>query len=292
MPLMLLVIYLHELLPWSSLLDFLAGISGEMHKYCLNVLPKNSAYWELKAALLCSKSIYSTPFIKPIKALGLLHLFVVSGFHLQLIYQLLERRIFRSLKSKQICLLSLLFLYTLFCNLKAPVLRAYLQIIFSLRNPHHSLKTLLGGCLILAIAPQMWSSLSLQLSWCVALVISSKLIHKTLSLLLIYILLFLFLSPLEVAHPISILTTLVFTPLIAFVFLPLSFISALIPALTPLSDPLWRGFIGFLKILSSELPLLQPNFQLLPWHKWFLLITFNLVLFYLEVRHKRRPLCP
>lgn len=291
MIIMLLVILLQFTVPWASLLDLLAPISVKMHSFCLNSMPKLSAYRELNAALVCSHSLYNSAFLHPIRSLGILHLFVISGYHLNVLSNFSKKLIFNRLKNNQFILPLLFFVYCLFCGLKAPILRAYFQLFIPLTRINSPLKLLIVGVLLLALNPSFWLATSLLLSWGITLIVSFTYISLVLRLILIYCSLFVFLSPGDIPHPYSILTGFLFSPLIVFVFLPLSFFSFLIPSFYNFSDAFWQKFVTLMELLSTEFPLINNPLNLNPAQKWQLLILLNLFFYYLEVHQRRKALC-
>lgn len=292
MVLMLIVILSLSLVLDINMLKLLAPLSEVFHHYCLNLLPNNMAYRELSSALVCGQSLYNSPNLKPVKALGVIHLFVVSGFHIQLIYSWLNPAKGIRSKSNQIFILSLLFAYTLACQLKPPILRAFSQIALPINksNPS-SLKILITGLFLLTLAPELWLSLSLQLSWVAVLIFSQKESTYGWKLVLVYFCSLLLLSPMALAHPLSILIGVVLTPLFATVILPLHFLALIIPQLYSLIDNFWSLLIVVAENWLSLAPLIEPSFQLHRREKWALLIFFNLYLYAKDIYRRRKLLC-
>ncbi|MCB0390414.1 MAG: ComEC/Rec2 family competence protein [Bdellovibrionales bacterium] len=290
MPLMLVVIILSQIVPWSGLLIFSSDIAEYLHKFCINQMPINSPYKSLYQALVCGEPLNKSQYFASIKALGLLHLFVVSGFHLQFVYKSLEKVFKESTKFKQIFILIILLIYTFVCLLKAPVLRSYLQLLLAYKIKNEALRILIAGCVLLIFAPEYWTSLSLQLSWLIALILCQINLKESSKSLLIYFVLIILLSPLEIAHPFTMLTTYLFTPFISFFLLPFSFATAFLPKLSVITDFLWFIFIYITGFLAKELPLLEFSIQIEPPIKWLIVIFSNLIMYYSSITSKRSNL--
>ncbi len=292
MPLLLLVICTHTLGPWPSLLNFTTALAKGLHSFCLNSVPIDSAYFNLNSAILCGDSIYVSQHLEAIKSLGLIHLFVVSGFHIQVIYRALTRYILKHVAKKHLFAFAVIFPYCLACQLNPPVFRALLLLYLPIcpKTPS-SLKSLIVGITALTINPTLWSSLSLQISWLAVLIISIKKISVFYKLLLLYLVTLLILSPLSIANPASIFLAITLTPLfLCFVF-PLNFISLLFSKATILLTIFWENLLIIANYLLQYLPFIQFNLQLSPSLKWVLLITINLGLYIFEIYQKRCLLC-
>ncbi|MCB9026595.1 MAG: ComEC/Rec2 family competence protein [Bdellovibrionaceae bacterium] len=288
---MLSVISLFSVINEWGLLTYLAPLSSKMHEYCLNMLPKNSSYLDIHKALICSHSLYNSDFLIPIKQLGLLHLFVVSGFHLNILYQWLKIGNSNCTKFHLYLIRIILLLYSLFCSLKAPILRAYIQFIWPISLNTLSQKIFYVGSVLLAIEPSLWCSLSLQLSWISALIITHQILPTCFKLIFLYLFIYIFLSPLALAHPLSILATLLLTPIIAYFLLPLSFLNIFFSILTMSVDFIWSIFLKILTNVSNELPLILPKLNLDISDKWQILFVLNFVFIYWEIHEKRKSLC-
>lgn len=291
MPILLFVIFFSQLYEGPRLLNLLAPIVQFMHPFCLKLTLNYSAYAVYNAALVCSYSLYESSHISAIKHLGLLHLFVVSGFHLNLMSRGLEKVFSKRTSFNQLSISILLMVYAFFCALKAPVLRAFIQWLWPDKRMSLPLKIFYVGNILLMIEDDFWNSLSLQLSWTASLLITFPHFKLSSKLIIIYVSFYILLSPFPIPHPISILSSQFFSPIVAFILLPMALLNTIFFFITPITDEIWKSFMFIISQLSRELPLLTPQFELSLSHKWYWLFTLNLLLFYLDVLHRRKSLC-
>lgn len=289
MPLMLLVISLHLLGPWECLINFSSHISLPLHELCLSLVPINSPYNELNSSLICGSPLYNSAHFKSVLTLGAVHLFVVSGFHIHCIQTGLKYLFPSSLKTKQIWISTLLFLYGATCLFHPPVLRALIHMhIPNKKYMPNSLTSAVSGLVVLTLNPSLWTSLSLQMSWLANLIFTSpalKLRHK---LILTYLGSILLLSPNDFAHPITLVLSLPLGLFIGFIMIPLNMLSLAYTESTWLLDKIWFNFMHLANLVNQNFQLFTSSSQLSPAQKWTLIITSNMALYYWEVYKKRR----
>src|SRR5690606_35903271 len=71
----------------------------------------------------------------------------------------------------------------------------------------------------------------------------------------IYFILFPVLASLGPAHPLAIVTNVLFVPLLSALAFPLSLVCFFLPPLTRIMDPLWTTFLGLLHLIEAEIEL-------------------------------------
>jgi competence protein ComEC len=288
----LLVTIIHFLGPWPSLIDLLAEKTALMHDFCINQMPTNSSFKIMNSALICGSSIYNFENINILKSLGLIHLFVVSGFHIQIIHTLLKHFVKKTSWKTSIIINVVLFFYCCICKLNPPVVRSWISIVIGQHTRlTASIICLYSGLATLTLSPNLWGSLSLQLSWTAGLIISIKEMKPAHQGILIYIFVCILLTPNDLAHPLSIFVSLAFTPILSFFLLPISFLGIFFKPLVNLSDFLWNSFLIIGKVLNQELPMFNMMFSLSNDSKWLIIISLNILLYYLEIHSFRQKLC-
>ena len=179
-------------------------------------------------------------------------------------------------------MLVLLF-YACICFFKAPVCRAVFQHIIQKVSLHqqwnlNKVETqLFAFCCCLALFPNLWTSLSLAMSSsiCIALHITKK---SWLKPLLIYFVIFVFISGYGSPHPISLFVNLVFSPLFASLYFPITGLQLFFDFLNPVFDFLWLGLFYVLEQLKLEtLPQQERLSSLKSWmFLAFLFLIFNI----------------
>ena len=212
---------------FSTLLSFYADIIFYPHKLCVKMAPQHSSFQDLYQALICGHKILNFELKEQIRSLGLLHLFVVSGTHLHFISLFIEG-LFK--KNKALTYIILIF-YSLSCGLKAPVIRALTSQVVKLLSRKFKLgyspsQSLLFSFLLLApVYSANHSFISLSLSSMASLIVQTsakKFKNDFFRHIVLFLLLSLVFFPLQTLHPISFLFTYFMTPLICYIFIPLS----------------------------------------------------------------------
>lgn len=250
-----------------------------------------SPYSEAYSALVCGSEITNPHWRKLAIETGLIHLFVVSGSHLNSIRDVLQSTCrmlgFKTTYTTEIITFLLLAAYTGLCGLQPPVFRALIQFGVSQLARKLSLfwrpdqSVLYSGIIVLLMFPNWISSISLVLSWLCALclVASSSLCGRS---RLTEVFVYLGLAPAIMSFGLpggaSILFNICLGPVLGFLLFPLSALCFLLPGLTSAIDHLWR-IQFFLLALSSNLPYQvqdysQANDALL----WVYLLTLHLLL--------------
>lgn len=282
-----------------SVLILLSSASDFFHSRCLERFsPEISAYHELQA-LVCGEN-FSTSASQLYMASGLIHLFVVSGAHLVLVEKFLTKFLQRFDLHNRFIIVSILFIYVLACGLNPPSVRSFVSLIFSIGFVHFHLrwpegqKVLFIGFYCLILNPEWITSISLQLSWIAALVVSmlevhfkhsSRLLKQSAFFILLFPLIFLFQSP----HPVTILANLLFTPLLEAVLFPLGLLTWLFPFIHPVFDFL----IHSLQMVLSSFEFrsfkdLSLNYDsVLKWG-WYYIFSLHILLHFSEMDLRRK----
>lgn len=270
------------------------------HQSCLNRLPEASSALPELRALVCGENFSGASSSQIYISTGLIHLFVVSGAHLLVLEKILSMGDFLSRKRNALIIFSVLFIYTLACEMNPPISRSFISMMFTmLLSVHHlrwpmSYRLLLAGLATLAINPQWVASASLQLSWIAGLVVSiNTLYFSKRSFYFKQFLYFIFLWPLliylSVPSYFTIFVNLIFTSLLEFILFPLGLLTWLLPFLHVLFDQV-------IALLTFMLRLLEFNFQpqqflqvaQLTTTGWFVILILHFCLHLTEIDHRRR----
>ena len=288
MSLCLFLISLH--LDWIDLPTNLAVPVSFFHQACLSQIPK-SIYFEISEALVCGKRISDPGLRTTLASTGLIHLFVVSGLHLNLL-----SRCFNFATVAKPLEIPLLFVYALTSGANPPVVRAFLQKVVSLFKLRFEMHwpadiTIWHTSFITLILSAQWiHSFSFLLSWSAMLGISLFKRHNILSQHFgIYLVMFPVLSQISSPHPASIFITMILGTLIGSLIFPLAIFSLLIPALSHILDTFWAHVLPLLEHLSRELPNVQSQLHTTRWPSviYLLLLHFGILLYrYLRPAHE------
>lgn len=267
--------------------------------------PQSISKMELKA-LVCGENFEQLQNSQFYISTGLIHLFVVSGAHLLVMRALIQFffscfLFFLSSKTQKYLTLFCLFLYTAVCEFNPPVTRSLFVLILSadffetkLFWPQHA-KIVMSGLLSLVFCSDWVSSISLQLSWLIALggLFNSKIFLKPSALLRlalqslwIYPTLLLF----QNLSPFSLLTQLIFSNFLEFFLFPLALLVLLIPSLSYSFDEIVLGLRHILQL--TEIPLMpsaiSSDFKSkLIFINWVLIFSLHLAIHLLHMRKER-----
>lgn len=268
-----------------SALDVLKPVSTYLHSWCLEQLPTSSHQQEL-AALVCGHSFESLTVSRLYQATGLIHLFVVSGSHLVVL-----SRILKKLKLSTPWILLLLTVYGFCSELNPPVTRSLIFLALGLTYRSYqpvgnAYLLLLSGLISILLNPAWAKSISLQMSWiaglilCLSQTVTSYIDHlkRQSQFYLLYSLTFLILGFPVVS---TILLVIITAPLLEFVLLPLSLVTACLHLL----EPLFSFLINLLKVIFLALEfnhtpttavLISSQFTLE--YNWILIFILQLLL--------------
>lgn len=267
-------------------------LSSYLHNQCLSVLPLKGQWKPVYQALICGQRLPTGPIKQVFTEGGLIHLMVVSGAHLIFMEKLWMKCPLPFFKKTGLFLF--IVFYALITHLHPPVVRALFSFfLFQLSHSgklfwSHSLVTQFSGVFCLIYSPHWIHSLSLQLSWLAALAygMSSSSVKKA---LIIYVVVFPFVSQWQFLHPLTVLINWLLAPLIGFILLPLSFVTALFSFLQPVSDTVWNFIFFILKGASHLLPDLPrlSFFQKLQEYTWLYIGSVFLISHITAIWRKR-----
>ena len=269
------------------------------HQFCLERLPTHSNHLPELKALVCAENFTGLHQSELYVAAGLIHLFVVSGSHLLLLEKVFN---FLILKKSELRFVIYFFLmaYSFMCSLTPPVCRCLIAFAVNdylfARNIKWpaQFRLLIVGFLTVALNPDWIDSLSLQLSWIAAFVVSLQLNTSTLSsLFLRQTLFFIFLSPtvlfFQNTSLTHLLTNLMLAPMTEYILFPLALLSWFFTPFVFLFDvSLWclrtllQKFEFNVQLHNFELP---PEVRYL---NWALILALHLFVHLRYVRVKRQ----
>lgn len=288
-----------------SFFNLFHSVAALLHKNCLLSLPVEAKSLPELKALVCGANFSEAQTSNLYIATGLIHLFVVSGAHLILIKKILDF-IFAFLKLEKIgswlCAFILIY-FSASCAFNAPVTRALLSFLLAddfifKKNfwPQH-FRIFVVGLLTLLFNSLWISSLSLQLSWLIALGLYLNrnyfsqrhlLFQQIINMSLIYpTLLFL-----QVPQPIIALLHLVFSAFLELILFPLALLVRFFHFLAPLFDLL-------ILLLKNILIKTEVSYQLqtaetpptLVIFNWGLIFVIHFTIHIFHLKKEREKLC-
>ncbi|MEK2645948.1 ComEC/Rec2 family competence protein [Bdellovibrio sp. BCCA] len=288
--LLVLALTLSTPLP-SSLLTNTSALASTFQQKCVQILPKNFEHHTSLASLVCGEKITDAELKENLSKTSLIHIFVISGSHLILLDELLS--IF-----KIPVIVRFLFLgsYSLVSGWQAPAVRAFLGLglreVFRRRHLHlpADLGVLATGFTTLILFPGWWNSLSLQMSWCAALALSTssalRIKNAFARAVFSQVAIFFFMSAplwgLGSLHPLSILYNLFLAPVVSYILLPLSFLAAAFSPFLILFEKVMGFFNDALIVLSEPIEIHKrslPSVGLL----WTWILGWHCVMHFLRL---------
>lgn len=276
-----------------SVVDNLIGFFYSYHVSCLKLAPDHVRSIDYLHALVCGKNFSSAAQSQHLIASGLIHLFVVSGSHLQILQKLLQiplKKLCNKLPSLvfylETTILALLFIYSAVCKFNPPIFRCFLAVFFIFSSQKLGLRwrtqtlVLISGLFCLVLAPEWATSLSLQMSWIAALTLiiishffeNKNLIYKNSIFYIQYICTFSFIGfpPL-----VSIAIATLFTPFLEFVLFPLAFSVYAFPVLSSLFDVLIHSLNFTLVNLNLAVNLRDYDSEQVIFLNWVLICALH-----------------
>lgn len=149
-------------------------VQSQLHLQCTNYF-KSQIAAEPLTSLFCGKLLLNPSTKQNLQFLGLVHFFVISGFHISL-YQHILLKIF---KSKKLSFLLLSFVLAV-CNFQPASYRAYIFVVLFEINKIYKLfwpKVLshfFAIFICLCLHPEWYKSLGFHLSWIASLIVYTK----------------------------------------------------------------------------------------------------------------------
>ncbi len=287
-----------------SVFDRLQFLEKKLHLKCLSWIPEDSKSIPELKALVCGENFNQLQVSQNYFSTGLIHLFVVSGAHLfvlKLIADFLFAffKNFISLRTRQLFVLALLFIYSGMCEFNPPVMRAFFLILLNSDSaftkvhwPAHY-RLLFAGFISLIFQPQWISSLSLQLSWLISVgglfnIYFLNQIHplgqNTFQSIWIYPTLVFF----QIPSPFFLLTNMLLSKILELFLFPFAILSCVFPFLICVFDPV----IEFLKTTLDKTEIsflpteLNRNPQLILFN-WILIFLMHFFFHVAWIKHKR-----
>jgi len=301
-----LLIYLFILMHQTrlSVVEMLAPFTNQLHGICLKHAPIYSNSNEILQALVCGESLKHANINRLLIAAGLIHIFVVSGSHLHLIANILKAF---SQKSKAYLIIPLA-LYCSVCQMNPPVTRAFLIIAVKVGFEHLDIRIsklniiLISGITGLILNPKWSASLSYQMSWIAAIIITTPHFFSKQSYNLIFNQSLFYASYVTVYNTLSfppliaIVISLVFTPILEYILFPLALLSYFSHSIT---DIFIYNFDTFMNLICKTLEKLelQSTFLTLPTtnsisSNWLFIISLHYFLQQYSVHNKRKGTFP
>ena len=273
-----------------SILSELHFLAEPLHQVCLNLLPDNPKTQSVLQALVCGHNFESFETSHWYVSSGLIHLFVVSGSHLIIIYKVLYF-IFKKLSvdTAQKYIFIILFFYAAVCLFNPPITRSLLGIfIFDI------LKTkvkywptdyvlFLVGLSTLILSPNLISSISLQMSWLAALGIEAS--HRYLNnknrliqQIPFYVFYTFSFSALGFPQMTVLIIALFFNPVLEFVLLPMACLVLAFPFLDPVFELMIECLNFTLSHFEMNISPVTTPFENSVSYNWILIFLIHFLL--------------
>ncbi|MBT4760928.1 MAG: hypothetical protein HOO06_04445 [Bdellovibrionaceae bacterium] len=277
----------------------LAEFSSSLHNWCLVHTSQLGSWSFFHQSLICAKKLEAPEKKLVFLKLGLIHITVISGAHLIFIHKFLILTLHK-LKFKNHLILSLIGVYTLICDLSSPVLRAFIALCLKKVSKNHKffiplpiqILIVLLCCFILF--PKLIHSKSLILSSLCTLVIHddffiafnlhNKAFFKKYNSLCKASFIYLLSSPIIIQFhflpsPLTILFQIILAPILFLIFIPVSFLTAIIPPLHGVTDQIYDFVFLVLEQVSSYSNISAYHYKLTTPALWSYLL-FLLILTY------------
>ncbi|OFZ11884.1 MAG: hypothetical protein A2Z20_03010 [Bdellovibrionales bacterium RBG_16_40_8] len=277
----------------SCMHNYMASWAGFAHRFCLDLSPSESTYRPLYSAMVCGADPAMSQITAHLRAVGLYHLLVVSGSHLIFI-EILLLYIFKPLgKPGEWLIFIALIIFTLICNVAAPVMRAMIS--FMLRKINEESKlfwsghnlTLASGIVTLLLFPAWLNSLSFVMSWSAALYVSLPVKSSLRKHIVIFLGLIPIVYSLQPMHPITSLINWLVAPLLGFILLPLCVVAFAFSPAVYLVDLFWLAVDKVTTVIALEIPSQNATTKTIFLLSWFY-IFFAQIIIYFILRNMRR----
>jgi predicted membrane metal-binding protein len=302
---------LHSVMP-----DLLAGLTLPFHQTCVHLAP-TTENTGLYSAIICGNRLgVGQNFKTALGQMGLLHLLIVSGFHLTIfestVSLILMRKKFvggslipvsEPSRWGQVFVGFLLILFALINQLRAPVTRALIAIFLKTFNRSLNLQwtrlqiITASGFATLIFCRTLFDLQALLLSWLATLALTA-LENKDRSWFQVlftqaraYILILPALLPLSVPTPISIFCNWLLAPVLGSVLFPISILGFLFHPLLPITDWIWKIAKVTLLWIASVTPEGTSPISVSPVALWIYLALLTFSFWFFQERSARRPIC-
>ncbi len=257
---------------FQDFFSYFSYLSVDLHSHCLRASP-SSPFLPYYQSLVCGQKLYNSQEGLSLRQMGLIHLFVVSGAHLQFL-----DRIFSPLKSFQVwhwLRLPFLLIFVLTAAFPITALRAWFFLLIQKLNKACSLhysntdQLLLSILLCLFIFPNQYQSAALPLSWMASLGLQlgkNSMSQST----WIYFLTLPILCSFQWLSPWTILVNAFLAPAVGSVLFPASFFTFVFPLITSITDSLWGLFHWLTSVLTPKLQSQQTPLPALPHFQYWI----------------------
>lgn len=272
------VVFADELIFKDNYFHF-SMIGEKIEDYIDHFLPRSKAY--IKTLILADKSDFEDDLKQSINALGISHLFAVSGMHIGLLVLILKKGLSNVFDSDYIIegvITLILLLYCIITNFTPSVLRASLMVILlfannKLKHPFSSIDILsIVFLLLLCANPNIYLSLGFQLSFIVTffLVLTHPILKEynpEYQLLAVSLIAFYSTVPLIVQmnneiNMLTVLANIIFVPITTLIIVPLGYLSFVLPLFDSLYSVITTQFDHLIMIVGSSFVLkVHPNFS-------------------------------
>ena len=239
--------------------------------------------------------------IDSLKDLGIIHLFSVSGMHISLLVNIIDKRL-RNNKKKNILGMSFIYFYYLLIK-SVSVLRCFVFLIIKKINNYYDLRInkykelIISIFILLIIKPNAIYDIGFYYSvilYCGISLLNNKLKtkNKILKNLIMSIYVFILSFPLNIytnfeVNILSIIYNLLFIPFVSIILFPLSIITFLLPFLDSLLYMiiiLFEFLISILKNISINIIFIKPSiFVIILYYLLIFLIIYNKRFIYLLI---------
>lgn len=277
-----------------SVAQYLSPVAKKLHTLCLDNSPHEIKNVEILNALVCGESLNNYNLNVLFIAVGLIHIFVVSGSHLNKIYKLtcittqFMEKITHPKLSFLLAQLQIIFLliYCLMCNLNPPVTRSMMILILltTLKKINLNLSltsvTLIAGLICLLIEPRWSISLSFQMSWLIQLIVmqSYNSISRNKSIIenfAVYLCLIPTFNVLGFPSIISILIAFALSGVVEFILFPLSFLTYFTHKVAPLFDIICDKFVTVLALFETYTTKTSAHQEQIIQLNWFIICMLH-----------------
>lgn len=259
-------------------------LNYQVNNYLDSILKTNSKEM-IKALTIGNKDDFDDLLYSNITKIGISHLFVISGLHISLIYQVISLFLNKiKLKENKNFLISLLFIFLFYIisGLMVSVLRVILSIVIKKINDkcEYHLSSIdvfsINAIIVLLLNPMQLFMYSFSLSYliCGGMIISSNILksknkNKILNFVISNFKVSLFATIITIPlvskiNPqinfLSSIYNIFYIPLVTYIFMPLSFIVMLFPILEPFYNILYHffeiltNFLAGIKIFNINFP--------------------------------------
>lgn len=253
------------------------------HKLCLSQFEKSMFPKEL-SCLICGNKFPQNSHFQLLQKLSIVHLVVISGFHIQILTGVIPNNILRPIFN---------YFFPLYCvitNFQIPVLRSCFvksaQLNFTSIFKNSVGYQILISFVFLLIFPKFHNSVSFYLSHIASICFSIQGKNTTFKLFLCYICLLLLLIPIGLASPFVLLLQFIIAPLILTILFSLSLLFLIFKF--SWIDSVWLFLFTKINNLSYSLCIYQYPLKLNQISYLLYFIIINSILWVYDVNQRRK----